>query len=216
MVKGPRDRIAEGGGLYLVLSEPAGGHAALVEAAVERAVPMLQLREKGLSDDDLAELARALVLVTRGSDTLLIINDRPAVAAAVGADGVHVGRADADPESARGVVGPDAIVGASASTPEEIEAAARAGCDYVGAGPVYPTTTKPDARRPIGLDGVRAAAGAAGTLPIVAIGGITRGNAPGVLAAGADYVAVVSAICHADDPIAALDDFLGAISKSTA
>ena len=213
MARGSRRRIAEGGGLYLVITEPAIDHAALVKAAVDRAVPVIQLREKRLPDRDLTDLARALAEATRGSDTLFIVNDRPDVAAAVGADGVHVGRGDVDAGSARRIVGPDAIVGVSANTPQEVEAARAADADYVGVGPIYPTPTKPDARPPIGLDGLLPVARAARGLSTVAIGGITAANAPGVLEAGADYVAVVSAICHADDPVAALDAFLETITE---
>lgn len=214
MARGPRLRIAEGGGLYLVVTGPRIEHAALVRAAVERAVPVIQLREKGLPHEALAALARSYVEATRGSDTLFILNDRPDLAAAVGADGVHVGRDDVDPERTRRIVGPDAIVGVSGNTPQEVAAAARAGADYVGVGPVYPTATKPDARTPIGIDGLATAAQAAQGLPTVAIGGITRANARGVLEAGADYVAVVSAVCHADDPVAALDAFLRTLSEA--
>lgn len=200
-------------GLYLVITEPAIPHATLAAAAVARAVPVIQLREKHLPDEELGALARALVQATRGSETLFILNDRPDLAAAVGADGVHVGRDDTDAATARRIVGPDAIVGVSANTPDEIEAAVRAGADYVGVGPIYPTATKPDACPPIGTQGLLTVTHAAVALPTVAIGGITRANAPEVLEAGADYVAVVSAICHADDPVKALDAFLSALSE---
>jgi thiamine-phosphate diphosphorylase len=213
---GPRRRLRERSGLYLIITEPKIDHATLVAAAVERAVPVIQLREKSAPDEELEALARRLSAATRGTETLFIVNDRPDLAAAVGADGVHVGRADTDAGTARDIVGPDAIVGVSANTPGEVDAARLAGADYVGAGPVYPTATKPDARAPIGLDGLRAVVGTTGRgLPVVAIGGITSATARAVLRAGADYVAVVSAICHADDPIAAMDEFLDAISKST-
>ena len=216
MTAGARSRFAAAGGLYLVITEPAIPHVALVAAAVLRAVPAIQLREKHLPDRELAALARTLVEATRGTGTLLILNDRPDLAAAAGADGVHVGRGDADAASARRIVGEQAIVGVSANTPVEVEEAARAGADYVGVGPIFPTATKPDARAPIGAAGLRDAVRAAAGLPTVAIGGITRDRAPEVIEAGADYVAVVSAICHADDPVAALDDFLKTLSEGVA
>jgi thiamine-phosphate diphosphorylase len=198
-----------------VITEPVIPHGVLVAAAVERAVPVIQLREKRLPDRELVTLARAVVRATRGTETLFIVNDRPDLASEVGADGVHVGRGDADARAARAAVGPGAIVGVSANTPGEVEAAARAGADYVGVGPIYATATKPDARAPIGTDGLRGVAGACGLLT-VAIGGITRASAPEMIDAGADYVAVVSAICHADDPVRALDDFLTALSGGVA
>jgi thiamine-phosphate diphosphorylase len=213
MARGPRQTIRERGGLYLVITEPAVDHGVLVEAAVGRGVPVIQLREKRLPDDELTALARTLVAATRGSETLLVVNDRPDIAAAVGADGVHVGRSDTDAATARRIVGPDAVVGVSASARKEVEAARSAGADYVGVGPIYPTATKADARAPIGVAGLRAIAEGTSGTPIVAIGGITSSNAPGVLGAGADYVAVVSAICHAPDPVAALDGFLRALSE---
>ena len=208
----PRERLAERGGLYLVITKPLVPHLSLAAAAVARSVPVIQLREKDLPDPELTALARSLAEATRGSDTLFIVNDRPDVAAAVGADGVHVGPSDADPASARLIVGPEAIVGVSGNTPRETALAVRAGADYVGAGPVYPTATKPDARRPIGVAGIRAIADAVPEVPLVAIGGLSADNAPAVLAAGADYAAVVSAICQARAPIETLDRFLAAIS----
>jgi thiamine-phosphate pyrophosphorylase len=100
----------------------------------------------------------------------------------------------------------------SANTRREIEAARNAGADYVGVGPIYPTATKPDARPPIGVAGLRVVARGIPELPIVAIGGITRSNGAGILEGGADYVAVISAICHEPDPVQALDAFLSALA----
>ncbi len=207
--------ILERGGLYLALTEPRVPHATLASAAVERGVPLLQLREKDLPDGELVALARTLRHITAETGTLLIINDRADVAAEVGADGVHVGRTDLDPLSARAIVGPDALVGLSANTVDEIAAALAAGVDYVGVGPIFPTATKPDATEPVGLDGLRAIAASGPRLPVVAIGGLDGGNAVDVLNAGADFVAVVSAVCFADDPVAALDELQTAIQSGS-
>jgi len=209
-----RSRIRELRGVYLVLTSPRIPHVDLAAAAVERRVPVIQLREKDLDDAALTELARSLVEVTAGSDTLFIVNDRPDVAALVSADGVHVGASDTDPLKARALVGPSAIVGVSANTPAEIARARDAGTDYVGIGPVFATTTKPDASEPIGLSGLADAARAFPGLPTVAIGGITAENAAGVLAAGAEFVAVISEVCFAPDPIEALDRLLTAVRSS--
>jgi len=103
------------------------------------------------------------------------------------------------------------LIGLSTSTPAEAEAARLAGADYIGIGPVFPTDTKPDALPPIGLTGLRRVAARVPDLPGVAIGGITRETAADVVDAGARYVAVISAICQADDPIKAMDDFLLAV-----
>lgn len=206
----PRERIRSAAGLYLVLTGPRVPHGALARAAVRRGVPVVQLREKRADDAELLRLARSLVSATRGTGTLFIVNDRPDVAALVLADGVHVGSCDADPAEARRAVGPDAIVGVSVASAEEAREARATGADYVGAGPVFPTATKPDAAAAIGLAGLAEIVAAVPGLPVVAIGGIEASNAEAVARAGAPLLAVVSAVCHATDPIAALDVFLDA------
>jgi thiamine-phosphate pyrophosphorylase len=209
----PRELLALGRGLYLILTSPAVPHVELAHAACERGVPVLQLREKDLPDEDLTRLARAIADVTSGTDTLFIVNDRPDIAAAAGADGVHVGQSDASVSRARDLLGPDALIGLSTRTPREAEAARPAGADYIGVGPVFPTGTKLDALAPIGLGGLEAVAARAPELPKVAIGGISLAAAQDVLRAGAQYVAVISAVCHASDPIAALDAFLAEMAR---
>ena len=203
----PRERLLGGGGLYLVLTSPVISHVELAAGACERGVRVLQLREKRLPNEELVRLAREIADVTRGTNTLFIVNDRPDIAAAAGADGVHLGRSDASISAARDLMGGDALVGLSTRTPDEAEAARIAGADYIGVGPVFPTVTKPDALAPIGLAGLSSVAGRVPGLTRVAIGGITSAAAGAVLAAGAHYVAVISAVCHADDPLAAIDDF---------
>jgi thiamine-phosphate pyrophosphorylase len=212
----PRSRIRELRGLYLVLTSPRIPHVELAAAAVERRVPVIQLREKDLDDAALTELARSLSEITAGSDTLFIVNDRPDIAALVSAGGVHVGTSDVDPAAARTLVGPSAIVGVSANTPTEILRARDAGADYIGVGPIFATGTKPDASRPIGLSGLADAGETLAGLPTVAIGGITAKNARSVLATGAEFVAVVSDVCFAPDPVRALDRFLAAIQPGAA
>ncbi|MBN2566350.1 MAG: thiamine phosphate synthase [Candidatus Eisenbacteria bacterium] len=205
-----RERLLEGHGLYLILTRPRLPHIELARAACERNVPVIQLREKELHDPELLALAREIAAVTRGTQTLFIVNDRPDIAAASEADGVHLGRDDTGYTQAREFLGPDAIVGLSIRTPREGESARRIGADYVGVGPVFPTATKPDALEPVGLEGLKAVAARVPDLPRVAIGGITPGNVHDVLAAGAQYAAVISAICHAADPVAAMDALLSA------
>lgn len=203
----PRERLIEGRGLYLVLTSPAIPHVELAAGACERGVRVLQLREKNLPDDELLRLARDIADITRSAGALLIVNDRPDIAAAAGADGVHLGRADTGIENARELLGPSTVIGLSTRTPEEARAAEIAGADYIGVGPVFPTDTKPDALVPIGLAGLRALADSVPDVCRVAIGGIAVSAAPDVLQAGANYVAVISAVCHADNPLAAIDDF---------
>jgi len=211
--EGAREAFLGGGGLYLILSSPVIPHVELATAACERGVQVLQLREKNLPDDELLRLALKIADVTGGTDTLFIVNDRPDIAVAAGADGVHIGRADAGIECARELLGPSAVIGLSTRTPDEACAAEIAGADYIGVGPVFPTDTKLDALTPIGLAGLRAVAASVPDVPRVAIGGIAASTAPDVLQAGAHYVAVISAVCHADDPLAAIDDFQTRIGR---
>ena len=145
----------------------------------------------------------------------LIVNDRVDVALAVGADGVHIGRNDMAPNDARRVLGPDAIVGWSVTGSEDLAPLDPAVVDYAGLGPVFPTATKPDAARPLGIDGVRALRPRI-PVPVVAIGGITADTAGGIVAAGADGVAVVSAICAAADPKTAAAGLAGAVAAARA
>jgi thiamine-phosphate diphosphorylase len=211
----PGALLASGRGLYLILTAPAIPHIELARAACERGVNAIQLREKELADDELLRLAVELAELTRRYRTLFIVNDRPDIAAASGADGVHLGRSDEGIEAARRALPADAIVGLSTRTPEEAAAAEEAGADYIGVGPVFPTGTKPDALEPIDLSGVRNVAERVPDLPKVAIGGITRETAAGVMAAGAQYVAVIAAVCHARDPVAAIDAFVNAGAGGT-
>lgn len=171
----------------------------VVLAAVRGGVTIVQLRDKDASDDVLAEQARMLLSMLRPLGVPLIINDRVEVARWIGADGVHVGQDDTDPRHVRERMGPDAIVGLSANTPQEFAAVPAGVVDYLGVGPVFATSTKPDHDPPLGLEGLAALARIA-PLPTVAIGGIGLAHAASVRATGVNGLAVVSAICAADDP----------------
>jgi len=193
--------------VYLVTQESlSAGRStpAIVEAAIAGGVDAVQLREKGASARDRYELGLRLREHTADAGIDLIVNDRADIAAAIGADGVHVGGSDLPVDAAREVVGPDAVVGRSASTVAEAEAAADAGADYLGVGAVYATSSKdvPDGEAGIGTDRVAAIADAV-EIPVVGIGGIDAERAGDVAAAGAAGVAVISAITAADDPEAA-------------
>ncbi len=193
--------------LYLVAGSDAVGGRRLedvVAAAVRGGVTLVQLREKTLPDVEVVELARALKGLLGPAGVPLIINDRAEVARAAGADGVHLGQGDLDAGRAREILGPGALIGVSAGTRAEAGRVDKALADYVGVGPVYATPTKPDAGPPIGIAGLTAVHAALAPLPVVAIGGIGAQNAAEVMASGAaDGIAVVSAICGADDPQAA-------------
>ena len=175
------------------------GLIATVREAVAGGVTVVQLRDKEASDDDLIALARTLRAELAPRGVPLIVNDRPEVAMAAGADGLHIGQEDGDPRAARRLLGPGAILGLSVTNGAEVATVDPAVVDYVGLGPVFMTATKADAAKPLGLDGFRAV-GAILPVPFVAIGGIDTANAASIMAAGASGIAVVSAICAATDP----------------
>lgn len=188
-------------GLYLVTDERLSRGRptpAIVAAAVRGGVDTVQLRGKDLPVREQLAIGREVRALTRAAGILFIVNDRADLAVALDADGVHVGQDDLPAEVARRIVGPDRIVGVSAATVDEALAARDAGADYLGVGAIYGTATKDDAGSPVGPERI-AAIKARVALPIVAIGGITCQNAGTVLAAGADGLAVVSAIVAADD-----------------
>jgi thiamine-phosphate pyrophosphorylase len=174
---------------------------------------LLQLRLKTAGSGDLLAAARALRALTARAGALLLINDRPDVARAAGADGVHLGQDDLPVAAARAVIGPGALVGVSIHDVEQARAAAGAGADYLGVGPVFTTTTKVGALPARGLDLVRAVR-AAVTLPLVGIGGITPDTAAAVRAAGADAVAMIGALIRAPDVAAAVRDTLARLGAS--
>ena len=191
--------------LYLITDRALAGSRPLedvVSAAVRGGVTAVQLREKECCTREFVELARALRTVLAPHRIPLIINDRVDVALAVGADGVHVGQSDMAPRDVRRLLGPHAIVGLSVENPQQAEEAAGCPVDYLGVGPIFATATKPDAAPTWGLEQL-AALRARTRHTLIAIGGIHAGNARAIIEAGADGIAVVSAICAAPDPEAA-------------
>lgn len=190
------------------------GTRATVEAAIEGGVDVVQLREKHTTARERYELGIELRELTREAGVPLVVNDRIDLAAAIGADGVHLGDDDLPVEGARERLGEDAIVGRSVSSPGGAREAERAGADYLGVGAVFATSTKDtrESESEIGLETVRTIREAT-DLPFVAIGGITAENAESVVAAGADGVAVVSAIAAAADPARATRDLRRAVER---
>jgi thiamine-phosphate pyrophosphorylase len=189
--------------LYLVVELRVAGAdvEALVHEAVGGGVDVVQVRDKHASDAEIVDAARRLARACERRGALLIVNDRPDLALAADADGVHVGQDDAAADEVRETVGSELLIGLSTHAPAEIDAAGASEADYIGVGPVYRTATKP-ALAPAGLELVRYAAAHA-RQPFFAIGGIDARRAPEVAAAGADRVAVVRAIRDAPDPRAA-------------
>jgi thiamine-phosphate pyrophosphorylase len=193
----PRERVASAR-LYLVCDARPRDWLA---AAVRGGVDLVQLRDKSLDDDGLVAAADAF----RGLGAPFILNDRPDLVEACGADGVHVGQDDATPAQARALVGPDRIVGRSTHAPEQADAAeADPEVDYLAVGPVWETPTK--AGRPAaGLEYVEHASRTVGK-PWFAIGGIDAGNLAAVVERGARRIVVVRAITEAADPERAARD----------
>ena len=170
----------------------------VVSEAVKGGVTVVQLREKDASTGEFIELARRLMKLLKPLRIPLIINDRVDVALAVDADGVHIGQSDMSYEDARRLLGPDKIIGLSVENFKDIEAANALDVDYIGISPVYGTPTKTDTAEPFGLEGLRKAVQMSAH-PTVAIGGMNASTIAEVMAAGTDGVAVVSAICSAEN-----------------
>ena len=170
----------------------------VVSEAVKGGVTIVQLREKDTSTGEFVALARKLMALLKPLGIPLIINDRVDVALAADADGVHIGQSDMPYEIARKLLGPDKIIGLSVESFEDIEAANELDVDYIGISPVYGTPTKTDTAEPFGLEGLRKAVNMS-KHPTVAIGGMNAGTIADVMAAGTDGVAVVSAICSAEN-----------------
>lgn len=197
----------------IVDPERAGGRALaeLARLCAEGGATLVQLRDKQSETRAMIEEARAIKKALAPFGVPFVINDRVDVALAAGADGVHVGQDDMMAEDARQLLGPDAIIGLSVKNVSEAEATPIALIDYVGSGGVYATLSKQQKNPPIGPEGLsriinvlrRRAQGSGKELPVCGIAGIDAGNAAPVIAAGADGVAVISALSLAADPTAA-------------
>lgn len=191
--------------LYLVTDPAMTARRGLLEtvaAAIEGGVTMVQLRDKDGSSEAMIEAGRALHAVLGPRGIPLIINDRIDVAKAVGAEGIHLGQDDLSPATARALLGRRAIIGLTVDDARPLAGYDPSAVDYVGISPLFSTGTKPDAGPALGVEAF-AVLRRQLPCPVVAIGGITADNAGQAVAAGADGVAVVSAICAAPDPRAA-------------
>ncbi|MDX6718719.1 MAG: thiamine-phosphate pyrophosphorylase [Solirubrobacteraceae bacterium] len=197
--------------LYLVCATRPGGRLLedVLAAALAGGVDVVQLRDKQASDGELLAAAAVARRLCDEAGALLILNDRPDLVGAVGADGCHVGQDDMGLAAARALAGAQALVGVSTHFPADIDAASDA--DYIGVGPVHATPTKPG-RPAVGLELVRYAAAHA-AVPFFAIGGIDASNVGAVVDAGARRVAVVRAIADADDPHAAAAALRSAVAR---
>jgi thiamine-phosphate pyrophosphorylase len=186
--------------LYLVTDDetPAALLSKLIERAVAGGVDLVQLRRKQTDVGELATLARECRLAAHSGGALFLVDDHVGLAVEIEADGVHLGQSDLDPLEARARLGTELLVGLSTHTKAQVWRASSQPVDYISAGPVHETPTKPG-RPAVGLGHVTVAAARA-TVPVVAIGGLGPGTVGPAIAAGADMVGVVRAICRADQP----------------
>jgi thiamine-phosphate pyrophosphorylase len=177
-------------------------HVDLTRLAIAGGADTIQLRQKTGTTREMIEVAREMKRVCAAAGVTFIVNDRVDVAIAAEADGVHLGQDDFPIQLARTLLGGDRVIGGSAGTLEEALKCQSEGADYVGCGPVYPTTSKHDAGPASGLSLLKQVM-ARVSLPVIAIGGITAENAPEVMATGIHGIAVISAVCCQLDPEAA-------------
>jgi thiamine-phosphate pyrophosphorylase len=194
--------------LYFVADR--AGMARALEGALRGGADLFQLRDKDASDDELLAAAQTARALCHAAGALFLVNDRPDLARASGADGVHVGQDDMPVAEARALVGDDALVGLSTHSIAQARAGAHSGADYLAVGPVHATPTK-EGRPAIGLEPVRFAAANVG-LPWFAIGGIDAATVAAVADAGARRVVVVRALAGAEDPEVAARDLREAIA----
>ncbi len=170
----------------------------VTRAALRGGVTLVQLRAKDTAREEMVRLGRALAAVCADFSVPLLVNDIPAVAAEAGAQGVHVGQEDVSVAEARRLLGEDAIIGATTPTPEAVRRAEAEGADYVSAGPMFRSPTKPE--KPVAGPELARRLRPLTHLPLCAIGGITAENVAELAGCGIDLVCVISAIAAADDP----------------
>ncbi|PYT02423.1 MAG: thiamine phosphate synthase [Acidobacteria bacterium] len=188
--------------LYPITDRRLSGlsHAEQVARLSDGGACVVQLREKHLSPREFYREAEEALRVARARGVRLVINDRADIALALGADSVHLGQDDMPPGAARSLLGDKAIIGFSTHSIEQAARAARLPVDYVAIGPVFATSSKENPDAAVGLEGVARVRESVGQIYVVAIGGINEENARAVLDAGADSVAVISALLAPRDP----------------
>jgi thiamine-phosphate pyrophosphorylase len=207
------DRRARLRGAHLYFVSDRAGLEHALDGALRGGADLVQLRDKTANDAEIVAAARWVAARCAAHGALFILNDRPDLALAVGADGVHVGQDDMPVAEARSIVGEHAIVGQSTHSIAQADAGAASGADYIAVGPVHATPTK-EGRPAIGLDPIRHAAAHVDTVPWFAIGGIDTETVRDVVAAGATRAVVVRAIAHADDPEAVVRELRATLAGS--
>ncbi|MFA5346750.1 MAG: thiamine phosphate synthase [Methanoregula sp.] len=204
--------------LYVITDEEVSGnlsHAEIAQRAIAGGADVIQLRDKACGCKELLWIGRVIREITRKTGTLFIVNDRLDVALACCADGVHLGQDDMDVCVARQIAPPGFILGVSVGTLEEAVRAERDGADYVAVSPLFPTTSKNDAGPGFGLKVLREIRQNV-SIPVIAIGGINGDNVNDVIAAGADGIAVISAVVGSPDIMKAAKELRGMVRKSKA
>lgn len=188
-------------------------HPQLAELAIQGGADTIQFRQKNGSTRELIDIANQMQAICSKHGVPLIVNDRADIALAVGANGTHFGQDDMSVSIGRRILPTETIIGASARTEEKIIEAITEGADYIGFGPIYQTSSKPDAEKPKGLDRLRRMCEIA-KCPVIAIGGITLQTTGEVVRAGAHGIAVISAVCGHRDPAAAAHRIMQAIQEA--
>lgn len=204
-------------GLYIILDPHVVRRLSLVEALKEAAAGgamLFQYRDKTSSGKELYREAEQLLQAARDVGATFIVNDRCDVALAVGADGVHLGQADLPLSLAKGIMSPDQLIGLSTHGLDQVREATVVGADYVGFGPIFPTASKADHEPVVGVEGLRQARMST-PLPMFAIGGLTVASVEGLIQAGADGIAVMSAIWAAPDIAAVVHVFIEKMARAT-
>jgi thiamine-phosphate pyrophosphorylase len=202
--------------VYLVTDRHQAGGRDLLDVVGEvlaAGVRAVQLREKDLPTRDLYHLAEKLLAATRAAGAALLINDRVDVALALSAEGVHLTRRSLPPRECRELLGPERLMGVSCHSLAEAAEAVDGGADFIVLGPIYATPSKAAYGPPLSTAPLREARARTG-LPILAIGGIKAKQVPEVMAAGADGIAVISAVMAASDPGRAAADLLAAVATA--
>jgi len=187
--------------LYIITDKRSShdkSHLEVAEDALTGGATVIQFRDKEMKDSEAIVVCREIYKLTKKKGVSFIVNDRVEVAKAVDADGVHLGQEDMSFSSARKILGKEKIIGISVETVEQALKVVEGGADYLGVGPIYPTATKPDAGKALGIARLKEIRESV-NIPIVAIGGINENNLEEVLKAGVDGVAVISAVVSALD-----------------
>ncbi len=197
-------------GLYFITSSDFKySHEKLAEMALKAGIKIIQFREKKMSSKKMVEIAKKIRRLCNDYDATFIVNDRIDIALICDADGVHLGQDDIQIEDAKMIF--DGIIGISVDNVEEALKAEKGGANYIGVGPVFPTSTKKDAGDVIGIDGLKNIKKVV-SIPVVAIGGINRDNILQV-SKYADCIAVVSAIANTEDPYSSARELLEILKK---